>query len=147
MKNINNILLTIIATVLVSIFCCYGCSSTTYTNTTTNPSRDALSDVSSPPPPPRNIDAAINTTSHNKADSSTPAKSILSKGTIPTKHKVITNTSRIEEDRVNGKVTEIKVRNRGNMPDYYIYPSPQQDMNINNQPDRNMSTPTWQIRW
>lgn len=54
------------------------------------------------------------------------------------------SSQRIQEDRNSGAVTEIKVQNRGNLPDYYIYPSKQQNLNINNQ---NVSTPTWQINW
>jgi hypothetical protein len=53
----------------------------------------------------------------------------------------------IKEQRMNGGfVTQIKIDNRGKIPDYYIYPTGQQNLNINN-PQRNMATPTWQLSW
>ena len=53
----------------------------------------------------------------------------------------------IEEDRSNGQVTQIKVDNGNSMPDYYMYPSQQQNLNINSTPDKDLSTPSWQINW
>lgn len=54
-------------------------------------------------------------------------------------------TTRIQERRANGVVTEIKVKNRGNIPDYYIYPEAPQPTN-DNMPNK-VSPPTWQINW
>lgn len=55
---------------------------------------------------------------------------------------------RIQEDRsTGGTVDQIKVNNPGDIPDYYIYPSQGQNLNINNQPDKNLATPSWQISW
>jgi len=51
---------------------------------------------------------------------------------------------RIQEDRSNGTVTEIKVDNR-DLPDYYIYPTNPQEGNGNN--PNTISTPSWQINW
>lgn len=56
---------------------------------------------------------------------------------------------KFEEKRSNGgTVTEIKVNNRSDLPSYYLYPEqPQnQNLNINNQ-QRNISAPTWQLKW
>lgn len=59
-----------------------------------------------------------------------------------------TNTHRIiQEDRSNGQVTQIKVDNGNDVPDYYIYPSQQQNLNTNSTPDKNLATPSWQISW
>lgn len=55
--------------------------------------------------------------------------------------------SKIQEIRGNGgSVSEIRINNRGDIPNYYIYPNQQPDLNINNQ-QRNISTPTWQLNW
>ncbi len=56
------------------------------------------------------------------------------------------NPPRIEEDRENGVVNEIKVNNR-NLPSYYIYPTQQQNYDYNRIPDENVTTPNWQISW
>ncbi len=53
----------------------------------------------------------------------------------------------IQEDRSNGTVTQIKVDNGNNLPDYYMYPSQQQDLNTNSTPGKDLSTPSWQISW
>ena len=59
-----------------------------------------------------------------------------------------TNRRTIQEDRSNGQVTQIKVDNGNNdIPDYYMYPSQQQNLNTNSTPDKNLSTPSWQISW
>ncbi len=61
----------------------------------------------------------------------------------------VTNSkfSKVEEVRgAGGSVSELKINNRGELPSYYIYPTPQPDLNINNQ-QRNISSPTWQISW
>ena len=59
-----------------------------------------------------------------------------------------TNRRTIQEDRSNGQVTQIKVDNGNNdIPDYYIYPSQQQNLNTNSTPDKNLATPSWQISW
>ncbi|MBP9743408.1 MAG: DUF2782 domain-containing protein [Burkholderiales bacterium] len=58
------------------------------------------------------------------------------------------NRQTISETRANGEVTQIKVDNGDNyLPDYYMYPSQQQDLNTNSAPDKNLSTPSWQINW
>jgi hypothetical protein len=56
------------------------------------------------------------------------------------------NQPRIQEDRENGVVNEIKVNNR-NLPSYYIYPTQQQNYDYNRIPDENVTTPNWQITW
>lgn len=53
---------------------------------------------------------------------------------------------RIEEDRSNGVVDQIKVNNR-NLPSYYIYPSQQQNYDTTRIPDQNVTAPNWQISW
>ena len=53
----------------------------------------------------------------------------------------------IQEDRSNGTVTQIKVDNGNILPDYYMYPSQQQDLNTNSTPGKDLSTPSWQISW
>ena len=53
----------------------------------------------------------------------------------------------IQEDRSNGTVTQIKVDNGNDIPDYYMYPSQQQDLNTNSTPGKDLSTPSWQISW
>ena len=55
--------------------------------------------------------------------------------------------SKVEEIRgAGGGISELKINNRGELPSYYIYPTSQPDLNINNQ-QRNISSPTWQISW
>jgi hypothetical protein len=56
------------------------------------------------------------------------------------------NTPRIQENRENGVVDQIKVNNK-NLPSYYIYPTQQQNYNYNNIPDQNINTSNWQINW
>lgn len=56
------------------------------------------------------------------------------------------NQPRIEEERSNGVVDQIKVNNK-DLPSYYIYPTQQQNYNYNFIPDQNVSAPTWQISW
>jgi len=60
-----------------------------------------------------------------------------------------TNTypQQIQEERSNGTVTEIKVDNGGDLPDYYMYPSQQNNLDNNNNSDSNITTPSWQISW
>lgn len=58
-----------------------------------------------------------------------------------------TNHRTIQEERSNGQVTQIKVDNGNDIPDYYMYPSQQQNLNTNSTPDKNLSTPSWQISW
>lgn len=53
---------------------------------------------------------------------------------------------RIQEERSNGVVEQIKVNN-GSLPSYYIYPTQQQNYDVNQIPDRNIVTPNWQISW
>ena len=60
---------------------------------------------------------------------------------------VYDNQRTIQEDRSNGTVTQIKVDNGDDIPDYYMYPSQQQNLNTNSTPDKNLSTPSWQISW
>ncbi|HLX53846.1 MAG TPA: hypothetical protein VKR58_07890 [Aquella sp.] len=56
------------------------------------------------------------------------------------------NVPRIQEERENGVVNEIKVNNK-NLPSYYIYPTQQQNYDYNRIPDSNVTTPNWQISW
>lgn len=53
---------------------------------------------------------------------------------------------RIQEDRSNGSVTQIKVENK-DLPPYYIYPSKTPDQSGRNTTDTSISTPSWQINW
>lgn len=85
----------------------------------------------------------------------TPAELNSKNHNVPTTSKKAVSSSsvvsepRIQEERKNGGVvSEIKVNNKGDVPDYYIYPSQQQqDSVVNNRPDMNVSTPNWQINW
>lgn len=54
--------------------------------------------------------------------------------------------ARIQEDRTNGVVDQIKVNNK-NLPSYYIYPTQQQNYDYNRIPDENVVAPNWQISW
>lgn len=68
-------------------------------------------------------------------------------GTAKTAPKSSTqNQPRIQEERENGVVNEIKVNNK-NLPSYYIYPTQQQNYDYNRIPDENVTTPNWQISW
>jgi hypothetical protein len=60
---------------------------------------------------------------------------------------VYKHTKIISEERSNGQVTQIKVQNGRDIPDYYIYPSQQQSINSNNSPGKSLATPSWQISW
>ena len=53
---------------------------------------------------------------------------------------------RIQEDRSNGTVTEIKVDNK-DLPDYYMYPKQSNTPANNGSNSNNISTPSWQISW
>ncbi len=57
------------------------------------------------------------------------------------------NQRTIQEYRSNGTVTQIKVDNGNDIPDYYMYPSQQQDLNTNSTPGKDLSIPSWQISW
>ncbi|MCX8514275.1 MAG: hypothetical protein RL017_623 [Pseudomonadota bacterium] len=65
----------------------------------------------------------------------------------PKQTTVYKNSKIISEERSNGQVTQIKVQNGKDIPDYYIYPSQQQSINSNNAPGKNLATPSWQISW
>jgi hypothetical protein len=57
------------------------------------------------------------------------------------------NRPRVQEERDNGVVNQIRVNNK-NLPSYYIYPTQQQpNYDYNRIPDENISTPNWQISW
>jgi hypothetical protein len=89
---------------------------------------------------PRNIPTPPNMVVKN------PESSITTKSTARQNNRYEPLTT-IEEGRNNGGiVTQIKVNNRGDIPDYYIYPTQQYNLNINN-PQRNMVPPTWQLNW
>ena len=45
-----------------------------------------------------------------------------------------------------GTVNKISVDNPGNVPDYYLAPTLQQQTDTNNNPDK-LSTPNWQWSW
>ena len=102
------------------------------------------------PKPPQNINGnnAISVTkpvvtpAPNKVIASSPIysnESSQNDTTVPFK--------RIEEQRGNGgAVTSIKINNKGNIPNYYIYPNQQPNQNVND-PQRNISSPTWQLSW
>jgi hypothetical protein len=57
------------------------------------------------------------------------------------------NAKIIKEQRNNGNIVQIKVDNNNRLPNYYVYPSQQEKLNINNNPDKNVATPSWQINW
>lgn len=94
------------------------------------------------PVPPEKVDTSntINVPQPIKADASGTKKQAKQiSATVPRP------TTRIQEQRNNGVVTEIKVNNRGNIPDYYIYPEAPRPSN-DNMPNK-VSPPTWQINW
>lgn len=93
-----------------------------------------------PLPPPKKTAASDTAASviDTKKNASTPQATIT-----PT----YVNQRTIQEDRSNGTVTQIKVNNGNDIPDYYMYPSQQQNLNTNSTPDKNLSTPSWQISW
>lgn len=105
---------------------------------------------------PRNIPTPPNMVVKNPVNinesSSIPVANKKPKSSITTKSTARQNNryeplTTIEEGRNNGGiVTQIKVNNRGDIPDYYIYPTQQHNLNINN-PQRNMAPPTWQLNW
>lgn len=99
------------------------------------------------PKPPQNLNASTNDTQTTHL-SPAPNKRSPS-GSISSAES--TNSyvpfTRVEEQKSSGGVvTEIKVNNRGDVPDYYLYPNQRQDLNINN-PQKGISTPTWQFNW
>lgn len=61
-------------------------------------------------------------------------------------HHTNSYPQQIQEERSNGTVTEIKVNNGNDLPNYYMYPS-QQNTSSKNNSDSNITTPTWQISW
>lgn len=92
-----------------------------------------------PPQKTNESDAVMPQTSNTKQIAS---QALNSSSTINS------NRQTISETRANGEVTQIKVDNGNNdLPDYYMYPSQQQDLNTNSAPDKNLSTPSWQINW
>lgn len=101
------------------------------------------------PLPPQKTNASdavmpMNTPTKNK----TSASQGSSNASAPTSIKTNNNRQTIYEDRSNGQVTQIKVDNGDNyLPDYYMYPSQQQDLNTNSAPGKDLSTPSWQISW
>lgn len=60
--------------------------------------------------------------------------------------KQFNSNDRIEESKKNGIVSQIKIKNRNNFPDYYLYPEIQNQLQINNPP--NVISPVmFEIRW
>ena len=99
------------------------------------------------PLPPQKTNASdaatpvIPNPAQTKNNASKPQASAIGSN-VPTSH-----TKVIKEERSNGQVTQIKVENGNALPDYYMYPSQQQNLNTNSTPDKNLSTPSWQISW
>jgi hypothetical protein len=98
------------------------------------------------PLPPRNVDESAplvlpqignskqNTITESEALSRNESTASIKKRTI------------IEDRGPGGAVNKITVDNPGNMPNYYIYPSTQQELNVNDNPNR-ISPPSWQYSW
>lgn len=60
--------------------------------------------------------------------------------------KQFNSNDRIEENKKNGIVSQIKIKNRNHFPDYYLYPEIQNQLQINNPP--NVISPVmFEIRW
>src|SRR6185437_901825 len=97
---------------------------------------DAGIPISAPPQNINESNATMPIIPPNNASGTTKAKV----NTPPPKEE------RIQEDRENGVVNEIKVNNK-NLPSYYIYPTQQQNYDYNRIPDSNVTTPNWQISW
>ena len=101
------------------------------------------------PKPPQDL---TNTATMTTRSSVAPAPNkVIASGTVysseSSQNSPPTPFPRIEEQRGNGgAVTSIKINNRGNIPNYYIYPNQQPNQNVND-PQRNISTPTWQLNW
>ena len=95
------------------------------------------------PLPPQKINSSAVTTPAN------PVRIKTMPASAPKNHAsgayVNSYPQRIQEDRANGTVTEIKVDTGKDLPDYYMYPSQQNPRNNNS--DANISTPSWQISW
>lgn len=89
--------------------------------------------------PPKKLEQNDTSRTITTSNKKTPSSTI-------TKNKSVESQERIEEDRENGIVDQIKVNNK-DMPSYYIYPTQPQNYNTNPIPDRNVSTPNWQINW
>ena len=105
---------------------------------------------------PNNIPKPPQTLNNTKGVSVAPVvpiapNKVIASGTTSVQESQPNDTnvpmSRIQEQRANGgAITSIKVNNRGNIPNYYIYPNQQQNQNVND-PQRNISAPTWQFSW
>ncbi len=94
------------------------------------------------PLPPQKVDES--NTAVAVKESTSKASSSTAQGSPPVTYQ---NKRTVQEDRANGTVTQIKVDNGNNLPDYYMYPSQQQDLNTNSTPGKDLSTPSWQISW
>ncbi len=89
------------------------------------------------PPIKINNDNMATRVNESQLDIEKPAKS---ENTVKAK-------PRIQEERsLGGTVEQIKVNNK-HLPDYYVYPSTEQNLNNNNQPNKDITTPSWQINW
>ncbi len=102
------------------------------------------------PKPPTNLNSSTNDMSATTINPA-PNKKTVSSLDVNSNESIRNNGyvpfTKIEEAKANGGVvTEIKVNNRGDVPDYYLYPNQQQNLNINN-PQKSISTPTWQFNW
>jgi hypothetical protein len=100
------------------------------------------------PLPPQRLNASdVGAIPNTKVNASAPGKGVMpaSGGQQPSDG----NEPRIQEQRSSGgTVSEIKVNNRGNIPDYYIYPgSPNPTSPNPGNSNQNIATPTWQINW
>ncbi|MFN7095186.1 MAG: hypothetical protein ACK4M7_07460 [Burkholderiales bacterium] len=103
----------------------------------TDPEQD-IPTISTPPHKPNASNVGL---------SYPPAKLNTSQARISTTAKG-TRIQRIVENRSSGgTIDQIKIDNPGDIPDYYIYPSQQQNLNIINQQDNDIATPNWQISW
>jgi hypothetical protein len=96
------------------------------------------------PLPPQKISESDTAIAVNPVGNKSSASHPLASSPMP---EARTNQRTIQEERSNGAVTQIKVDNGNDIPDYYMYPSQQQNLNTNSTPDKNLSTPSWQISW
>ncbi len=98
------------------------------------------------PLPPKNLDSSQPLVLPQIGNSK---QSVIteSEAAMNNESQVSNKQRKIIEDRgPGGAVNKITVDNPGKIPDYYIYPSSQQDLNINDNPNR-VSPPSWQYSW
>ena len=100
------------------------------------------------PAPPQSLNAPLGKINIVDDDASPASSSNTSNVESATRPESESSQRHIEEDRsIGGTITQIKVENKGNLPNYYINPSLQQDLNLNSAPNKSVATPSWQINW